>query len=277
MKNMKKKSKKKKSQPEVTEGPIRLQKILSQAGICSRRKAEELILSGRVSVNGKVVTVLGTKADPQKDEVRVDGALIGPAEERVYIALHKPAGVLSSREDDKGRQVVTDLIDGITERLYPVGRLDYHSEGLILLTNDGEFANKITHPRYEIPKVYRVKVKGRPVPSDIAKLMRGIKAGKERLKAFRIEEDEKLAKNTWYKVELHEGKNREIRRMFEAIGHDVIRLIRLRVGPVSLGDLKAGEWRYLKPREVTALLSMADKGSPSQSEGNRRKIVKNIR
>lgn len=243
----------------------RLQKILSRAGLCSRRQAEEMIRQGLVAVNGEVVRELGTRADPRQDEIRVEGRLISTSlEEPQYIALHKPVGVLSAAKDGTGRPLVVDLVQEIPERLYPVGRLDYNSEGLILLTNDGEFANLMTHPRYQIPRLYRIKLKGIPERATVAQALEGVRCEGERLKVLRLELCEQLGKNSWWDAELHEGKRQHLRRLFEALGHPVLRLIRVRFGAVSLGDLPPGKWRHLRASEVRALKSMAGAAPPGQ-------------
>jgi len=227
----------------------RLQKILSRAGVASRRKAEEYILEGRVAVNGRVVRELGSKADIERDHIKVDGRLVRLPRQQVYLMLHKPRGYVTTMFDPEGRRKVTDLLRGIKERVYPVGRLDYHSEGLLLLTNDGDFANLIMSASSEVPKSYWVKISGRPKPEDLEKLRRGIRlAG--RLTApskIRLLRD---APNPWYEVELIEGRQNQIRRMFARVGHLVEKLKRVRIGFLDLGDLPVGQFRHLAPPEV---------------------------
>lgn len=227
----------------------RLQKIIARAGITSRRKAERLIVEGRVSVNGRTVTELGTQADPRRDEIRVDGRRIEP-EPFVYLALYKPQGVLSTVSDPQLRPTVLDFVPR-SVRLYPVGRLDAQSEGLLLLTSDGELAARILQAG-TLEKVYRVKVRGRPGPAKLQRLTDGIRREGELLRAASVVVL-RAAANTWLEVVLLEGRNRQLRRMFEAIGHPVMRLRRIAVGPVQLGDLKPGRWRHLTAEELAEL------------------------
>ncbi|GAB4230666.1 MAG: pseudouridine synthase [Acidobacteriota bacterium] len=227
----------------------RLQKIIARAGITSRRKAERLIVEGRVSVNGRTVTELGAQADPRRDEIRVDGRRI-ELEPSVYLVLYKPQGVLSTVNDPQGRPTVMDFVPR-TVRLYPVGRLDAQSEGLLLLTNDGELAAGILQAG-GLEKVYRVKVRGKPDPAKLQRLMDGIRREGERLRAASVMVL-RAAANTWLEVVLLEGRNRQLRRMFEAIGHPVMRLRRVAIGPVQLGDLKPGRWRHLSAEELAEL------------------------
>src|SRR5262252_6766916 len=212
----------------------RLQKLIAAAGIASRRHAEELITSGRVTVNGKVVDALGAKANPETDHIKVNGRLINPAlklREKVYVLLNKPKGYLSSLSDPKGRPLVTELVPGSLGRLHPVGRLDFNTEGLLLLTNDGDFTNHVTSARNNIPKVYRVKVKGIPSENAINRLRRGIRLDDgNRIAPSEIEALEQTRTNAWFEVTLREGRNQQVRRMFDAIGHSVLKLSRVRIG-----------------------------------------------
>ena len=233
----------------------RIQKIIAAAGICSRRAAEELILTGKVQVNDRVVRELGTKADPERDEIRVDGRLITTEVERVYLALNKPAGYVTTLKDPEGRPVVTDLLVGIGERVYPVGRLDYDSEGLLILTNDGAFAERVQHPRYEIPRTYLVKVRGRLARKDIQSLLGGVKLEDGPFSAKEVHEEKYYEKSQWLRVIIAEGRNRIIRRAMEALGHPVARLIRISIGGLELGTLKPGEYRRLRRREIENLLT----------------------
>lgn len=233
----------------------RIQKIIAAAGICSRRAAEELILTGKVQVNDRVVRELGTKADPERDEIRVDGRLITTEVERVYLALNKPAGYVTTLKDPEGRPVVTDLLVGIGERVYPVGRLDYDSEGLLILTNDGAFAERVQHPRYEIPRTYLVKVRGRLARKDIQSLLGGVKLEDGPFSAKEVHEEKYNEKSQWLRVIIAEGRNRIIRRAMEALGHPVARLIRISIGGLELGTLKPGEYRRLRRREIENLLT----------------------
>jgi 23S rRNA pseudouridine2605 synthase len=248
----------------------RLQKILASAGIASRRKAEVLITEGRVTVNGKVVSELGSKADPSADHIKVDGKLVRQPEGHVYIALNKPDSVVSTASDPQRRTTVLDLLPGIKHRVYPVGRLDYHSEGLILLTNDGDFANAITAARSHVPKTYLVKSKGQLTLEEEEEFRTGIPISGRRtapagLRLLR------RGDNPWYEVKLIEGRNQQIRIMFKHLGHLVEKLRRIRIGTLELGSLKPGEFRFLTPDEVRKLMRMAsgDSGGRRESAANR--------
>ncbi len=235
----------------------RLQKLIAAAGIASRRHAEELIAAGEVTINGKMVTELGAKADPETDHIKVKGRLLNPLlqkHEHVYVLLNKPKGYLSSMADPKGRPLVTDLIPSRLGRLHPVGRLDFNTEGLLLLTNDGEFTNLITSARNRIAKVYEVKVKGVPPESAIERLRRGIAIGKgERTAPAEVRKLREIKANSWFEVALHEGRNQQIRRMFDAVGHSVVKLRRTRIGTLDDKGLPLGKWRRLKEIEVKRL------------------------
>jgi 23S rRNA pseudouridine2605 synthase len=239
----------------------RLQKLIAQAGIASRRASEELIASGEVSVNGEIVTELGTKADPEKDHIKVRGKLINTAlrdRQNVYILLNKPKGYLSSAADPEGRKLVTDLVKG-KGRLHPVGRLDYNTEGLIILTNDGNFTNHVAGSK-TIPKVYEVKVKGLPNTNAINKLRKGVvlEDGFKTAPA-QITELNHTDNNGWYEVTLYEGHNQQIRKMFDMIGHSVVKLRRTKIGRVEDPYLKVGESRPLAAEEVRSLLPSKQK------------------
>jgi 23S rRNA pseudouridine2605 synthase len=242
----------------VEEGRQRLQKILAAAGYGSRRACEEIIRQGRVQVNGQVVTELGTKVDPSQDEISVDGAPISGPVAKVYLILNKPPGYISTAHDPWGRPTVLDLIPH-QERLYPVGRLDAESEGLLLLTNDGGLTHRLTHPRYEQEKEYRVLVKGRPKEAILSQLRQGVDleegqtAPAEVKRASRKEGLETRPGTTWLRIVVHEGRKRQIRRMCAAVGHPVQRLIRVRMGPLRLGTLKPGQWRPVTRRELLEL------------------------
>ena len=235
----------------------RLQKLIATAGIASRRHAEELITAGQVNVNGRTVTELGAKADPEKDHIKVKGRLINPLlqqHESIYVLLNKPRGYLTSMADPKGRPLVTDLIPSSLGRLHPVGRLDFNTEGLLLLTNDGEFTNLITSAKNGIAKVYQVKVKGVPPDNAIERLRRGIVIGEEeRTAPAEVRKLRTSETNSWFEVILHEGRNQQIRRMFDAIGHSVIKLARTRIGSLEDDRLKSGRWRRLAELEVRRL------------------------
>ena len=237
----------------------RIQKIISAAGVTSRRAAEQLILDGRVRVNGQVVTELGTKADASKDHIKVDGKLINPHQPMTYIMLNKPAGFVTTMSDPEGRPTVQHLLKGVKVRVYPVGRLDYNTEGLLLLTNDGDFAHLITHPKHEFPKTYRAKVKGVLEDSQIDLLEKGIYLDDGRTAPAKIKKVSKEEANSWLEITIHEGKKRQVRRMFDRVGHSVIKLKRIRTGNLVLGDLPEGSFRYLTPDEVGALKELAVK------------------
>src|SRR3974390_2608169 len=268
---------------------VRLQKIIAAAGIASRRKAEELITGGLVSVNGQTVTELGTKARPAVDSIKVNGRLLEGAERHVYLLLHKPKGHVTTVSDPEGRPTVLDLLRGVKARVYPVGRLDYLSEGLLLLTNDGTLAQKLTHASSHVPKTYLVKVSGNPSEDDVAKLRSGmfLPAEQAPLKSpeGRLGEGERRrrseavrtaparikllreAENPWFEVTLIEGRNRQIRRMFEQIGHHVEKIKRVKYGPLEL-DVEPGKFRRLNEKEVRALKASSASG-PRKSQGAR--------
>lgn len=230
----------------------RVQKIMAEAGLGSRRACEELIRAGVVRVNGRVVA-LGAKADPDKDEISVRGRVIHQ-DKKLYLMLNKPKGVLSSTEDElaEGRQTVRDLVN-LPGHLYPVGRLDKQSEGLILLTNDGHLAHRLTHPRYEHEKEYKVLLQGQPGPTTLAQWRQGVTLDDFRTAPATIRIDKTLPDATWLTVILKEGKKRQIRRVAAALGHEVRQLIRVRIGPLQLSGIEPGQWRHLTPAEVYAL------------------------
>lgn len=228
----------------------RLQKYLAHAGVASRRQCEEMILAGRVKVNGKVVKELGTKITPGKDRVSVDGKLIQRLEPKVYLMLNKPRGYVSTVKDERDRKTVLDLLSDVKERVYPVGRLDYDSEGLLLLTNDGELTYALTHPKHQIPKTYRVRVKGIPDQEKLIKLADGVELEDGITAPATVALVHILNGNALLEITIYEGKNRQVRRMCEAIGHPVLRLVRTRIGPLELRKLPVGEVRKLSLREI---------------------------
>jgi len=248
----------------------RLQKIIAAAGIASRRKAEELIANGLVSVNGQIVTELGSKADSERDHIRVNGKLLHGAERHVYLLMNKPKGYVTTVKDPENRPTVMDLLHRISERVYPVGRLDYASEGLLLLTNDGEFANGLMKAASHVPKTYMVKVAGTPEPEELEKLRGGISISTDQGKRVRTAPAKiqviRNAANPWYEVTLTEGRNRQIRRMFEEIGHHVEKIKRVRYGPLEL-DVHPGEFRKLTAEEVTKLKSLVRPGKTIPTGG----------
>ena len=235
----------------------RLQKILSGAGVASRRASESLILEGRVSINGAVVHTLGTKADPETDDIRVDGRRIAHAPVRRYILLNKPRGYVTTRRDPQQRPTVMDLIKGVREYLYPVGRLDYDSEGLLLLTNDGDLATRLMHPRHEVERVYQARLRGRPDRHALERLASGVTLDGRRTAPARVRlldrPDGAASDQATVEIALHEGRHRQVRRMFEAVGHPVVRLRRVRIGPIVDPDMPPGHWRELTEREVRRL------------------------
>lgn len=227
----------------------RLQKLLAHAGIASRRHAEQLILEGRVTLNGTVVTELGTKADAEHDHIKVDGKHLRPPEKPVYLAMYKPKSVMSTVSDPEGRPTVMDLLRGVKARVYPVGRLDYASEGLLLLTNDGEFAKRITAPATHVAKTYLVKTNG-PLTSDQEdKFRQGVPLGGKRTAPAGLKILNRAA-NPWYEVRLTEGRQNQIRLMFKHFGRLVEKLRRVKIGFLEMGPLKPGEFRHLTPGEV---------------------------
>ena len=232
---------------------IRLSKFLAHAGVSSRRKADEIIKSGRVTVNNTVVLEPFLPIAPHKDIVTIDNKVIKYHVSHKYIALYKPAGYLSDLKDNQDRKLARTLLDD-KERLYPVGRLDYQSEGLMLFTNDGGFAQRVMHPRYEVEKEYLVKLRGKLDPQELQKLIDGVVVQGERyaFDLIRIMRAEK--QNAWYRVIIHEGKNRLIRKAAEALSHPVLKLRRVRIGPVLLGAMRPGEHRHLTSREINLLL-----------------------
>jgi 23S rRNA pseudouridine2605 synthase len=237
----------------------RIQKIIAAAGVTSRRAAEQLILDGRVRVNGQVVSELGAKADSSKDHIKVDGKLINPHQPMTYLMLNKPAGFVTTMADPEGRPTVLNLLKGLKVRVYPVGRLDYNTEGLLLLTNDGDFAHLITHPKHEFPKTYRAKVKGVLEDHQISQLESGIHLDDGKTAPAKIKKISKEEANSWLEITIHEGKKRQVRRMFDRVGHSVIKLKRIRTGNLVLGDLPEGAFRYLTHEEVQALKELAVK------------------
>jgi pseudouridine synthase len=230
----------------------RLQKIISQAGVASRRAAERLMLEGRVTVNGQTIRELGTKADLASDDIRVDGRRIRLPERRRYLLLNKPRGYVTTRSDPQRRPTVIDLLAGMSEYVYPVGRLDFDSEGLLILTNDGDLAARLTHPRHGVPRVYEARVLGVPDARDLERLTSGVVIDGRRTEPA----DVRLIKGTLI-ITVREGRNRQVRKMCEAIGHPVTRLTRVAIGPIRDDRLKSGRWRELGPEEVRRLRAAA--------------------
>ena len=242
---------------------VRLQKIIAHAGFASRREAEAMIREGRVTVNGCVVTELGSRANAARDHIKVDGKLITRAEPHRYILLYKPKEVMTTVEDPQGRRTVIDLVRGVRERIYPVGRLDFHSEGLIILTNDGDLAFNVSHPRHGSVKTYNVKVRGVPEERLIEKLQRGITIEGKRTLPCEIRRVRTTGRNddegnSWFEVRLREGRTQQIRKMFQAVGHPVAKLRRVAIGPISDPKLTPGDWRELTKQEVKLLATVME-------------------
>lgn len=233
----------------------RLQKFLANSGIASRRKCEEYILKGKVSVNGKIVDELGTKINPDKDVVKYNGKIVKKTDKKVYILLNKPIDYVTTVKDQFDRQTVLDLID-IPEKIVPVGRLDMYTSGALLLTNDGDFVYKVTHPKYEIEKTYTVTIRGIATQDDVKKLENGVKiddyvSGKAKVKILKTDEEKNFSR---LQITIHEGKNREVRKMCEAIDKKVLALHRRRIGNLDVKNIEIGKWRYLNKKEVEELL-----------------------
>jgi len=239
----------------------RLQKILSQAGVASRREAEGIILEGRVAVNGHVVRELGSKADPDTDSITVDGKKLTLGEKRVYVLLYKPVGYVTTMKDPQGRPVVSDLLKGVAARVYPVGRLDYNTEGLLLLTNDGALAHALMHPSHEIDKGYLVRVSGHVSDSQIERLREGVRLEDGMTAPAAVSRVRESAQNAWISITIHEGRYRQVRRMCEAVGLQVVRLKRSRYHFLEIGELRPGEYRLLLPEEVRRLQADAGAGA----------------
>lgn len=236
---------------------IRLNKFLAQAGVASRREVDKMIAEGRIKVNGQVVQVLGCKIDDEKDRVEVDGKRVEREEGLVYLMLNKPPGYLVTLKDNFQRPTIQQLLPSLRQRIFPVGRLDYDSSGLLLLTNDGELAYRLTHPRFKVPKIYLVKVKSEPDPSDRARLEKGIYIDGKKTAPAKIAQIRGDQKKSLFKIEIFEGRKREVKRMFQAIGHKVLQLQRTNFGGLKLGSLKAGKWRYLTRKEIDSLKKLA--------------------
>lgn len=233
----------------------RLQKYLAKCGIASRRKCEQIILDGKIKVNGIVINNLGFKVDPDKDIVEYDGKVVTKVQHNIYIMLNKPVGFVTTVRDQFGRPSVIDLIK-IKDRIYPIGRLDYNTSGLLLLTNDGDLANKLMHPKYEIDKVYIAKIRGIPDDKELNKFRNGLLIDNRLTAKAKIEILEKTKNDAIVKVVIHEGRNRQIRKMCELIGHPVLTLKRIKIGDLELGKLKVGQWRYLSDGEVHYLKNL---------------------
>jgi len=254
---------------------VRLQKLIAETGLTSRRKAEILISAGRVMVNGRVVTELGTKINPDRDHVKVDGKHLSSVQPYVYLLLNKPKYVMSTLDDPGGRPTVKDFLRGVKVRVFPVGRLDFDSEGLMLLTNNGGLAQALLHPRYHVPKTYLIKVKGVLTDGEIRELERGVKLDDGMTSPAQVKKVKKVELNSWLEMTIHEGRKHQVKRMLNTVGHPVLKLIRVKMGTLVLGDLEPGEFRFLEDREANALRDLVERrqqlaqGMMSSSETKR--------
>jgi 23S rRNA pseudouridine2605 synthase len=231
----------------------RLQKIMSEFGVASRRKCEEMIAAGKVKVNGRLITEQGYKADKAKDIIEVDGKILKDSGDKIYIMLNKPTGYITSVKDQFGRPTVMDLLKGINVRVFPIGRLDYDTEGLIILTNDASLTYRITHPKHNVDKTYRALVLGEVTQKDVFSISQGIEIEDYVTAPGKLEIVKYAKGNSLIDITIHEGKNRQVRKMCSAIGHDVLRLKRIRIGRIGLESIKTGEWRYLTDSEIKYL------------------------
>ncbi len=236
---------------------VRLQKVIAASGVASRRAAETMIREGHVTVNGKIVRVLGTCIDPSKDHVKIDGRHVQPTEPEVFVLLHKPPGYVTTMNDPYGRPTIADLVAKVKVRVFPVGRLDYDTEGLLLLTNNGTVAQACVHPRYHVPKTYLVKVSGVCTEEEIQNLQDGIALDDGMTAPATIRKSGKAKANSWLELTIHEGRKHQIKRMLEALGHRVMRIKRIRFGPLDLGDLPVGACRFATDAEANALRAIA--------------------
>jgi 23S rRNA pseudouridine2605 synthase len=246
---------------------VRLQKLIAGTGIASRRKAETLIAAGRVTVNGKIVRELGTKVDPVRDHVKVDGKHLTAAQPFVYLMLNKPKNVMSTLDDPGGRATVKDFLHGVSIRVFPVGRLDFDSEGLMLLTNNGHLAQALLHPRYHVPKTYLIKVKGVLTDEVIRELERGVRLEDGMTGPAIVTKVKKAEQNSWLEITIYEGRKHQVKRMLESVGHPVMRLMRVKMGPLSLGNLEPGEFRFLTDREANALRELVERRIGAAQDG----------
>ncbi len=232
---------------------IRLQKVIAQSGLTSRRQAELLMKQGLVTVNGAVVTVMGTCVDPKRDHIKVNGQHLKPAAPDIFIMINKPAGYVSTMKDPQGRPTIADLVEKKSIRTFPVGRLDYDSEGLLLLTNNGDISQACLHPRFHVEKTYLVKIKGHVNASEIQKIEEGLQLEDGLTAPSKLRKIRKVSINSWVELTIHEGRNHQVKRMFEAINHPVLKLKRTKFGPLTLGKLPLGNSRHLTDREANAL------------------------
>jgi pseudouridine synthase len=249
----------------------RIQKILAKAGIASRREAERMVVAGRVSVNGQVVEALGFKADPSRDHIKVDGRRLTHLEPKVILLFNKPRGYLSTVKDPRGRPTVMDLLKNVRWRIFPIGRLDFDAEGLLLLTNDGDLAHLLCHPRFSVPKTYLAKVAGVPEEKKLNRLRRGVMLEDGEAKAVSCSVIRQREKNSWVRVVVTEGRKRLVKRMFSAIGHTVLKLKRVEYGPIRLGGLPFGQFRYLTAEETEKLRKISSEFKVGSSKGGTRR------
>ena len=258
---------------------VRLQKVIAASGVASRRSAEAMIREGRVTVNGKVVRMLGTCIDPSKDHVKIDGRHVQPAEPEVFVLLHKPPGHVTTMDDPYGRPTIEDLVEKVKVRVFPVGRLDYDTEGLLLLTNNGKVAQACVHPRYHVPKTYLVKVSGVCTDEEIRNLQDGIALDDGMTAPAVIKKSGKAKANSWLEITLYEGRKHQIKRMLEALGHRVMRLKRIRFGPIALGDLPVGGCRFATDAEANALRAVLHRTTGTRNGQTRssRSALQNLR
>lgn len=238
----------------------RLQKVMARAGVASRRHCEEMITSGLVKVNGKVITELGAKVELDRDKIQVGGETLFLSSRKYYILMYKPRSYMTTLSDEKGRKKVTDLLKGITERVYPVGRLDYDSEGLLLLTNDGDLTYALTHPKHRVPKTYLVRVAGVPDPAKLEQMAAGLKLEDGLTAPARVRLAGQREGKALLEITIHEGRNRQVRRMCEHIGHPVLRLQRTKFGNITIEGLKPGQYRHLTKEELSGLKEKAGLG-----------------
>ncbi len=244
---------------------VRLQKVIAASGVASRRAAEAMIRDGHVTVNGKVVRVLGTCIDPSKDHVKIDGRHVQPSEPEVFVLLHKPSGYVTTMDDPQGRPTVADLVPKVKVRVFPVGRLDYDTEGLLLLTNNGKVAQACVHPRYHVPKTYLVKVSGVCTEEEIRSLEDGVALDDGMTAPATVRKSGKAKVNSWLELTIYEGRKHQIKRMLEALGHRVVRIKRIRFGPIELGDLPVGASRFATDAEANALRSVVRRTAGTRS------------
>ncbi|MBX3021121.1 MAG: rRNA pseudouridine synthase [Bdellovibrionales bacterium] len=265
--------------PSPDSTSIRLNKFLADCGLASRRKADEMIADGHVQVNGKTVYELGVKVDPSADRVTVDGKPVKPATQKIYVVFYKPENVLTTMEDPEGRPTVAAFMEQLPVRVFPVGRLDWDTEGLLLLTNDGDFAQKVMHPREEIPKTYLAKLDGQPTDEQLNKLLRGVTIPGGRVKAWHVERAKigDSSKYGWVKIVIGEGKNRQVRHMFQKIGFDVKKLKRVAIGLLTLGPLQKGEYAFLDQGALAKIFRKRTEQSvikKARVTGNRKRKIK---